>query len=308
MKKKAISIAGVNTLLGQLLLQRLVQIPSVTIMSLHDRLAENGSGAISQSKQWRVDPEVLEEVKHIPLLPPSAKPLATLLLSFLPEQGAGEIESKHLRDGTRLITHCEYARLIAPMVCPNVLPDPDPWASYLVTPNCTTVICASPLHCIHKAHGIESVTITTLQAISGTDLPGLQAYRIHDQVIGQVDQEACALTEELGRMFNNAFSIDVFATRVPVWQGHTITLSLTLSRNKTIAAVEETLRSVPGIRFDLGEQWTQCRWESCRGDDSIAIVTELREGQHSVLITLKGDNLGSATIGIMEQALNMLEV
>ena len=307
MKEKVIAIAGVSTLLGQLFLRKITERPSISVASLHDCLAETGTLDISQSKDLMINSEVLAQFRNVPLLRPSDSSLAPLLISFLPELGAERCESKHLSEGTKVITHCEYARLTARMVCPNVLPDPDPQERHLVTPNCTTAICASPLDSIHKVHGIESATITTLQAISGTDLPGLHAYQIHDQVIGQIEREACALTEELGRIFNQAFSIDVFATRVPVWRGHTITVSLTLKQSTPIAAIEETLRLTPGVRFDFGGQGRHYRDESDTYADPIATVTELRQGQHSVLMGLKGDNLGSATVGIMERALNMLD-
>ena len=307
MKEKVIAIAGVSTLLGQLFLRKITERPSISVASLHDCLAETGTLDISQSKDLMINSEVLAQFRNVPLLRPSDRSLAPLLISFLPELGAERCESKHLSEGTKVITHCEYARLTARMVCPNVLPDPDPQERHLVTPNCTTAICASPLNSIHKVHGIESATITTLQAISGTDLPGLHAYQIHDQVIGQIEREACALTEELGRIFNQAFSIDVFATRVPVWRGHTITVSLTLKQSTPIAAIEETLRLTPGVRLDFVEQGRHYRDESDTYADPIATVTELRQGQHSVLMGLKGDNLGSATVGIMERALNMFD-
>ncbi len=307
MKEKVIAIAGVSTLLGQLFLRRITETPSISVASLHDCLAEARTLDMIQSKYPMINSERLAQFRNTPLLRPSDRALAPLLISFLPELGAEGFESKHLSEGTKVITHCEYARLTAKMVCPNVLPDPDPQERHLVTPNCTTAICASPLNSIHKVHGIESATITTLQAISGTDLPGLHAYQIHDQVISQIEREACALTEELGRIFNQAFSIDVFATRVPVWQGHTITVSLKLKQNTPIAAIEETLRLTPGVRLYFGEQGRHDRDESGMYGDPIATITELRQGQHSVLMGLKGDNLGSATVGIMEQALDMID-
>ena len=306
MKEKVISIAGASTLLGQLFLRKITEKPSIKVASLHDCLAETVALDISQSKDLMINSKVVAQFRDVPLLRQSDRALAPLLISFLPELGAEQFETKHLSQGTKVITHCDYARLTARMVCPNVLPDPDPRERHLVTPNCTTAICASPLNSIHKVHDIESATITTLQSISGTDLPGLHAYQIHDKVINQIEREASALTEELGRMFNQAFSIDVFATRVPVWRGHTITVSLTFKRSTPIAAIEETLRLTPGVRFDFGEQGGHDRVESDTYGDPIATVTELRQGQHSVLIGLTGDNLGSATVGVMEQALNMI--
>jgi aspartate-semialdehyde dehydrogenase len=299
MSIKNISVAGANSLLGRHLLSRLVSDTKVKILSLHDRLAGGENNDISDSQHWNVDFEVAKRLTSVPLLAPGAPALAPVLLSFLPDDGAQEIEAQHLARGTRIITHCEYARLTVPLVLPNVEPRLST-VQHLATPNCTTAICAQILQALHKIHGVTGATITTLQAISGTDLPGMAAHTIHDQIVGHLESEAKGLSEELALIFNDVFKVDAFATRVPVWRGHTITMSIGLSDQADAAAVHTTLMDAKGIAVS-GLPTGRDRFSP---DAPIATVTNIRDGAQGVLLVLKGDNLEMATTGLMQWALH----
>lgn len=299
MRTKRVSISGVNSLLGQHLLARLENDSDVEIVSLHDRLANGENVQICDTRLWNVDSEMVKHISGIPLLAPEAPALAPILLSFLPDDGAQEIEAQHLARGTRVITHCEYARLSAPLVLPGA-GTMNSTAQHLATPNCTTAICAQILHTLHNAHGVTGTTITTLQAISGTDLPGIAAHTIHDQVIGHLEDEARGLSKELGVIFNDTFAIDAFATRVPVWRGHTITMSIGLGNQANAAAVRATLTEAKDIAVSELPTGREC----FSPDAPIATVTNIRNGAQGILLVLKGDNLEMATTGLMQWALH----
>lgn len=303
MNVKDVSIAGANSLLGQHLLARLHADPGVRVVSLHDRLAGSGATKISDSGQWSIAPEVASALSDVPLVSPGDPARASILLSFLPDDGAAEYEAQHLARGTRVVTHCEHARLTVPLALPGVVPvDRD--AIHLSTPNCTTAICALPLRHLHDAHGVRGVTITTLQGISGTDLPGMPAWAIHDRVVGHLAGEADALGDELGVLFGGAFAVDTFATRVPVWRGHTITMTLSLGDGADAAAVRATLSGVEGIAVtDLPNGRDRFSPSA-----PLATITSIRDGAQGVLMVLKGDNLEAATTGVMQGILSLLRV
>ena len=301
MTVRTVSVAGATSLLGQHLLARLASDPAYRVASLHDRLALTGATSLAGCGHWHLDPALAEGFRDVPLLPPDAPARAPILLSFLPDDGAREAEAAHLARGTRVVTHCEHARLTVPLALPGIAPiDPD--ATHLATPNCTTAICALPLRHLHDAHSVAHATITTLQAISGTDLPGMQAHAIHDRVVGHIPGEADALRDELGVVFGGAFPVDVFATRVPVWRGHTITLALRLSDGADAAAVARTLSDVPGLAL-TGLPDGRDRFAP---DAPLTTVTTIRDGADSVLLVLKGDNLEAATTGLMHAILRAL--
>ncbi|MEP3276136.1 MAG: hypothetical protein ABJN26_04975 [Stappiaceae bacterium] len=301
--RKRVSVAGAVSLLGQHLLVRLSEDRLISVESLHDCMGGDPRTGLLDLPQWQVAPEVARAFSHVPLLSAEAPARASVLLSFLPEDGAAGIEALHLARGTRIITHCEHARLAVPLAMPGVT-DIDPGATHLATPNCTTAICALPLQYLHTTHGVTGVTITTLQAISGTDLPGIAAHTIHDRVDGHLAGEADALSDELSIIFDQAFPVDAFATRVPVWRGHTITMSVRLADNADAIAVADTLSGVDGIA--VADAPTER--ERFPIDAPLATVVSLRNSVDGVMMVLKADNLGAATTGIMQTIAHALQV
>lgn len=299
MTTKHVSVAGANSLLGQHLLARLHDDPGVEVVSLHDCLAHTSATCLSDSQQWYVDKDVATRLSNVPLLAPEAGAIAPVVLSFLPDEGAQEIEAQHLARGTRVITHCEYARSLVPLVLPTTK-NIDRTAQHLATPNCTTAMCAPVLQALHNIYGITGTTITTLQAISGTDLPGMAAHIIHDRVVGNLESESYALSSELGVLFDGAFAIDAFATRVPVWRGHTITMAVQLEKTVNIKDVRNTLTNAMGIAV----QSTPDVREHFAPDAPVATITSIKGGKQGILLVLKGDNLEMATTGLMHWALH----
>lgn len=294
MSLKRVSVAGACSLLSQHLLARLHEDPAFIVESLHDQQAANGAHSIADTQSWQAAPELQQAYAKVPFLSAEAPAMAPVLLSFLPDDGSEEAESAHLARGTQVLTHCEYARLKVPMIMPGVTA-PGVEAMHMATPNCTTAICALPLNHLDKAFEITGVTITALQAISGTDLPGLHAAAIHDQVIGHLPGEAAALSGELSVLLGGTFPINTFATRVPVWRGHTLTLSVDLQDQPDLAQVISALDAVPDI--DLTNLPTARDRFSATAP--LTTITDIRKSATGVLMVIKGDNLEAATTGVM---------
>ncbi len=326
MTQVPVSIAGANTLLGQHLLARLADSRTFRITSLHDKLALQGVDSIADSQDWSLNPQVAEIFRQVPLLPPDAAAQAPLLASFLPDDDAQRIEALHLDRGTRVLTHGEYARLHQPLAIPGRLNELDQGMQHCATPNCTTAMCTLPLQALLSDYGIQAATITALQAISGTDIPGMQAHAIHDQVVGHLPGEADALRNELGVIFSQAFPIYAFATRVPVWRGHTITLAVELKKKAELDQVEQTLHAMQGVHVVTPSSQLNRSRPLFHSDKPMVTVGALRvaakrdlglstactteSGTHiggpTIMMTLTGDNLEAATSGLMLAALQQL--
>ena len=286
--------------MGQHLLARLAVDHSVKVKSLHDALGSRPQNSLLNSQQWQVGMHVAEHYATTPLLPADAPALAPTLLSFLPDDGAEQIEMEHIQRGTQVITHCSYARLIFPLALPGIT-DFDVTAPKFVMPNCTTAMCALPIHLLHQAFGVEHVNITTLQAISGTDLPGMPAHVIHDQIVSHIPGEVDALSEELSTIFNADFDIDSFATRVPVWRGHTITMSVTLASEADIKSVSNALLQADNLVI---KELPVSR-DSFSGSAPLTTITNLRVKGRRLMMVIKGDNLEAATTGLMQTIVHM---
>ncbi|WP_022708308.1 Asd/ArgC dimerization domain-containing protein [Paracoccus zeaxanthinifaciens] len=293
---KKLSVLGALGLLGQHLVARLLREPGLEIVSLHDHRHEESPVDLP----WFAAPEARDFVLGQRILPPDAAAPGDLILSFLPDAGAEAIEKRHLGRGARILSHCEYTRGAGLLLAPG-MPLPDTRGHQLLaTPNCTTAICALPLARLHRAFGIDALHVTTLQAVSGTDLPGMQAHRAHDHVTSVLPGEARALEDELRILFRGAFTTSCMATRVPVWRGHTITLTARLAADATGEQIAAVLSDVPGIHLATAPDAMPLHRPEIVQEDAFCTVEGLRIGPDGWLqLTLRGDNLGMATTGLM---------
>jgi len=111
-------------------------------------------------------------------------------------------------------------------------------------PNCTTVGLAITLAPLHRAFGIESVHMVSMQAVSGAGRsPGVVALDVVDNIIPHIPNEeekvAAETLKVLGTVDGDnvvpaSFGISATCTRVAVLEGHTEAVHLKFS--KTVSA------------------------------------------------------------------------
>src|SRR5262249_55690209 len=128
---------------------------------------------------------------------------------------------------------------------------------YVVTnPNCSVVGLAMALAPLHRAFGLESVAVATLQAIAGAGYPGVASLDIADNVIpyiggGEEEKTESEPQKILGRFVDGAFQpapfpISASVHRVPVVDGHTMAIFLRLARKASAAEAVRVLASFSG--------------------------------------------------------------
>jgi aspartate-semialdehyde dehydrogenase len=123
------------------------------------------------------------------------------------------------------------------------------WKGMIVTnPNCTTVGLAMSLAPLERAFGLDKVMMTSMQAVSGAGYPGIPMLDIMGNVIPfiageeeKVERETCKLLGKLadGRVQPGTFTVSAHCNRVPVEDGHTESISVSL---KSKAALEDLVR------------------------------------------------------------------
>lgn len=120
------------------------------------------------------------------------------------------------------------------------------WKGRIATnPNCSTVVLTMALGAL-KPFGITKVIVTTMQAISGAGYPGVASMDINANVIPFIGGEEEKMQQEtqkiLGRFAGDhveplAARVSAHCNRVPVVDGHTVTVSVELAAKPSEAEV-----------------------------------------------------------------------
>jgi aspartate-semialdehyde dehydrogenase len=126
-------------------------------------------------------------------------------------------------------------------------------SGFIVTnPNCSTAGLVLALKPLADAFGLEKIFVVTLQAISGAGYPGVASLDIQGNVVPFISGEEEKMESEPqkllgkwdGRRFIDAgLGLSAHCNRVPVVDGHTECVSLSLKKVASLNEVREALRS-----------------------------------------------------------------
>jgi aspartate-semialdehyde dehydrogenase len=124
----------------------------------------------------------------------------------------------------------------------------------VANPNCTTMAAMAVLKPLHLAAGLESITVSTYQAVSGSGRDGvdeladeLEKHRDHDPRV-LVSNEEQKLRDESRKILEIA-NLQVSATcvRVPVFTGHSLALTLSFENPLSPEQATEILQKARGV-------------------------------------------------------------
>jgi aspartate-semialdehyde dehydrogenase len=195
-----------------------------------------------------------------------------LLFSAMDASVATEIEQAFARAGHVVVSNSKNHRMDhdVPLLVPEINPDhlrlipgqqrTRGWTGQIVTnPNCSTVVLTMALAPL-KQFGITRVIATTLQAISGAGYPGVASMDIMGNVVPFIGGEEEKMQEETQKILGSymgdrieplAAKVSAHCNRVPVVDGHTVTISVELSSRLSEADLRnafETYSSLPQQR------------------------------------------------------------
>jgi aspartate-semialdehyde dehydrogenase len=130
------------------------------------------------------------------------------------------------------------------------------WTGQIATnPNCSTVVLTMALAPL-KQFGITRVIVTTMQAISGAGYPGVASMDINGNVIpfigGEEDKMQIETQKILGefagdRIVDLAAKVSAHCNRVPVVDGHTVTVSVELGNKPGIEVLRKAIDGYRGV-------------------------------------------------------------
>ena len=193
-----------------------------------------------------------------------------VVFSGLDASVAGEIEGAFAAAGHIVVSNARNFRMdpLVPLLIPEVNPDhlklldeqraQKKWSGAIVTnPNCSTVVLAMALAPLRKFN-IRSVIVSTMQAVSGAGYPGVPSLDILGNVVPFIGgEEEKMQTETLkilggdgGRVPYPA-AVSAHTNRVPVLDGHTITVSVGFESRPAMGDVVDAMRSFSGRPQEL---------------------------------------------------------
>ncbi|NKQ38459.1 MAG: aspartate-semialdehyde dehydrogenase [Methanosarcinales archaeon] len=255
-----VGILGATGAVGQRFIQALENHPWFEITSLSASSRSAGK-AYKDAANWRLDtklPESIAEQTIVEVNP--SKVDADIVFSALPSDHAITVEAEFAKNGFVVASNAGAYRMEEdiPLVIPEVnadhlglievQKDNRGWDGYIITnPNCSAIMMALTLKPL-MPFGLKSVTVATMQAISGAGYDGVSSMAILDNVVPFIGEEEEKLeTEPLkilgkfdGEKINYAdIEISASCTRVPVMDGHTESIWADMDSNPTPSEIRD---------------------------------------------------------------------
>jgi aspartate-semialdehyde dehydrogenase len=191
-----------------------------------------------------------------------------LVFSAMDAAVATEAEQAFAGAGHLVVSNCRNHRMDAdvPLLVPEINPEhlqllkrqqqERGWAGRIVTnPNCSTVVLTMALAPL-RPFGISRVIATTLQALSGAGYPGVPSVDICANVIPFISGEEEKIQQEtrkiLGIMLGDRVEplparVSAHCNRVPVVDGHTVTVSVELAGQPSCGEILHAFQSFTGL-------------------------------------------------------------
>ena len=310
-QKIPIGILGATGVVGQRFIQLLEAHPwfEVAWLAASDRSAGQIYG---DAVRWRLKTPIPDRVRKMMVSNAGPDGAPRVIFAALDAGIARELEPQFAAAGCAVVSNSSAFRMQkdVPLVIPEVNADhlalikQQSWrkdsGGYIVTnPNCSAIGLVVALAPLQQKFGIESLFVTTMQAVSGAGYPGVASLDILGNVIPYIAKEEEKMEEEtrklLGRLDGDhvqdaGFSMTAHCNRVAVEDGHTESVSIKLKQKASADQIIATLnefRSTPQelklplapaqpIVYDDAPDRPQPRFDVDRGNGMTVSVGRLR--------------------------------
>ena len=310
MQRQKIGILGATGMVGQRFIQLLEHHPwfEVAWLAASDKSSGKRYG---DAAKWKLDTALPAYIAEMPVSPATPEGAPRIIFAALDSDIARELEPKFAAAGCAVISNSSAFRMQedVPLVIPEVNADHLPllenqsWrkqsGGYIVTnPNCCAIGLVLALKPLEEHFGIESLFVTTMQAVSGAGYPGVASLDILGNVVPYIKSEEEKLQEEtlklLGSLKGSRIEmldarVSAHCNRVPVEDGHMESVSIKLRRPATreqiLAAWSEfkplagqNLPTAPAqpVEFAAADDRPQPRLDRMRGNGMASTVGRLR--------------------------------
>ncbi|MEB3755289.1 MAG: aspartate-semialdehyde dehydrogenase [Desulfurococcales archaeon] len=266
----SVGVLGASGLVGQRVMSLLWNHPwfePIPITLSNEKKGKKYAEAVDWAIDWSMPMDMGETKVQDYSIETMRRLGVKLVISAIPSQVAREIEPRMLQEGFNIVSNASPLRLEEdiPLINPEVNADHISlirnqkrrgWKGYMVkVPNCTTAILTLTLKPIMDSLGIQSVTVSTMQAISGAGFSGLPAVTIANNVIpwisGEEEKVRLESKKILGDLVGNSvrpamMKVATSTHRVPVIDGHVMSVFVNTIDGADPSHVKEALARYPG--------------------------------------------------------------
>src|SRR6201986_889951 len=297
-----IGILGATGVIGQRFIQLLEGHPWFEIVWL--AASDKSSGkTYGEAAKWKLDTPMPKRIAAMTVSPAGPEGAPGVIFAALDTDIARELGPKFAAAVCAVISNSSAFRMQAdvPLVVPEVnaahlgLLETQSWrkqsGGYIVTnPNCSAIGLVLALKQLAECFGIESIFVTTMQAVSGAGYPGVPSLDILGNVVPYIKNEEEKMEAETMKLLGTLDSTSVrpytarmsaHCNRVAVEDGHTESVSIKLrtaaTREQVLAAWSEfqplaqhQLPTAPAqpVEFLTAEDRPQPRLDRMRGASS----------------------------------------
>ena len=270
MQKIDVGILGATGMVGQQFITRLANHPWFRVAWL--AASERSEGKrYADAAPWRLATPMPDAVRDMMVegCVPGRGP--KVVFSALDANAADELEGPFAAGGHIVLSNARTHRMdpLVPLLIPEVNAahlnlldrqrEARGWAGAIVTnPNCSTVVLVMALAPLRQ-FGLRKVMVTTMQAVSGAGYPGVPSLDILGNVVpyiggGEEDKIETESLKILGPDDSSApydAVVSAQVNRVPVIDGHTMTVAVELAARPSIDAVIDAMRRFAGRPQEL---------------------------------------------------------
>lgn len=310
MQRQKVGILGATGMVGQRFIQLLEHHPwfEVAWLAASDRSSGKKYG---EAVRWKLDSVLPERIAQMSISPATPLDAPKVIFAALDADIARELEPAFAAAGCAVISNSSAFRMHedVPLVIPEVNADHLPilenqsWrreaGGYIVTnPNCSAIGLVLVLKPLAERFGIDSIFVTTMQAVSGAGYPGVASMDILGNVVPYIKNEEEKMQAETLRLLGKrdgkvvrplAAKMTAHCNRVAVEDGHTESVSVKFSKNPSREEILDAWRefaplagrdlpTAPSqpVEFTDLEDRPQPRLDKMRGRGMAATVGRLR--------------------------------
>jgi aspartate-semialdehyde dehydrogenase len=237
--KRKVAVLGATGMMGQKFVQLLAHHPwfEVSAVAASDKSVGK---TYASSIGSRREASFLDEIGGLVLTEPKPQDLddPDITFSALPAEVAGPVEEDFAKAGLPVFSNASSHRMdtYVPLLNPEVNPEHAEMVEeqkrrmktdgfIVANPNCTTAILTLSLKPLQDKFGLETVVVSSMQAVSGAGYPGVASLDIMQNVIPFIRNEEEKVEQETNKILGTlskpaVITVSASCNRVPTLHGH----------------------------------------------------------------------------------------